>query len=55
MVHPRSRGGALGAFTLPECHKGSSPLARGRPAHAAPEFGMPGFIPARAGEPNKRM
>ena len=47
--HPRSRGVYIGASARRRPRVGSSPLARGLPAHGGDLIGAGGIIPARAG------
>ena len=47
--HPRSRGVYSGSSRSSRSRSGSSPLARGLPAHCAPYAQDDGIIPARAG------
>ena len=50
-VHPRAGGGALGAKVVRVRPRGSSPRGRGSRHQPGVRVMLPGFIPARAGEP----
>ena len=54
-VHPRSRGEHLTAIPRGRPPVGSSPLARGTPAHHVDDGGAGRFIPARAGNTGWRV
>ena len=53
-AHPRSRGENSFASTRPLARFGSSPLTRGKPAHAAGARNRAGLIPAHAGKTRAR-
>ena len=49
-VHPRACGGNQGGETSATCGRGPSPRVRGKPIETTIKGGLPGSIPARAGE-----
>ncbi len=54
-VHPRASGGALTAQQLIDLNTGPSPRERGSPAPVGDHERRYGSIPARAGEPDRRL